>query len=55
MVMMVTEPFEMIDYAKYLACDECRKAGLYCPPHREEVEIILAKYRCRLPRSNSIN
>jgi hypothetical protein len=36
---------EIIDFTKYLACQECRKVGLYCPPHRAEVEEILAKHR----------
>jgi hypothetical protein len=37
--------FEIIDYYKYLKCQECRKIGLYCLPHRLEVEKILARYR----------
>jgi len=31
----------MIDYYKYLKCQACKDSGLYCPPHRKEVEEIL--------------
>lgn len=41
--MIQTDPNEMLDYAKYLDCQECRKIGLYCTPHRIEVEEILTK------------
>jgi hypothetical protein len=50
---MISSPLEEIDYFKYLKCMECRKVGLYCPPHRDEVEKILAKYRCRIPHPYS--
>ena len=33
----------MIDYYKYLKCPACVDAGLYCKPHRKEVETILNK------------
>ena len=29
---------DMIDFTKYLNCDACKLAGLYCPEHRIEVE-----------------
>ena len=32
---------QMIDYYKYLKCPECKDTGLYCKPHRIEVEEIL--------------
>ena len=28
----------MIDFSKYLECQDCKATGLYCPTHREEVE-----------------
>jgi hypothetical protein len=33
----------MIDFKKYLNCPDCRKRHPYCPPHRKEVEAILAQ------------
>jgi len=41
--MIQADPNEMIDYIRYLNCEECRKTGLYCTPHRVEVEEILTK------------
>lgn len=32
---------ESIDYRKYLNCPACKKVGLYCPEHRNEVEILI--------------
>ncbi|HXV65983.1 MAG TPA: hypothetical protein VD731_01975 [Nitrosopumilaceae archaeon] len=32
---------ESIDYRKYLRCPECKKVELYCPEHRQEVEILI--------------
>ena len=32
-----------MDYFKYLNCPECREIGLYCKPHRIEVESDLHK------------
>jgi len=37
----ICSSFEMIDFYKYLNCDECRESGLYCTEHREEVTQIL--------------
>ena len=31
----------MIDFEKYLKCQDCKDSGLYCKKHREEVEKIL--------------
>ena len=28
----------MIDFSKYLNCNDCRIIGLYCEKHRAEVE-----------------
>ena len=28
----------MIDFSKYLNCNDCRIIGLYCAKHRDEVE-----------------
>ena len=33
--------FHMIDYEKYLKCQDCKDSGLYCKKHRKEVEAIL--------------
>ncbi|MCV0410512.1 hypothetical protein [Nitrosopumilus sp.] len=41
MLVITFKVIEMIDYEKYLKCPDCRNAGLYCKPHREEVETIL--------------
>ena len=35
--------FETINYYKYLKCPGCIESGLYCQPHRMEVEEILEK------------
>jgi|SaaInlV_135m_DNA_2_1039731.scaffolds.fasta_scaffold197128_1 hypothetical protein len=32
---------QMIDYYKYLKCQECKDSGLYCKSHRIEVDAIL--------------
>lgn len=32
-----------MDYFKYLNCQECQEIGLYCKPHRIEVESDLHK------------
>jgi len=32
---------QMINYHKYLKCQECKDSGLYCKPHRIEVDAIL--------------
>lgn len=45
--MISREPVDAVDYFKYLKCPECRKVGLYCGPHRIEVEKILEEYRSR--------
>ncbi len=31
----------VIDFYKYLQCPRCIESGLYCKPHRIEVEKIL--------------
>ena len=38
----------MIDYYKYLRCPECVKVGLYCKPHKIEVEQLLVKEKSKL-------
>lgn len=43
---------ETIDYRKYLNCPECKDAELYCPKHRQEVE-MLVKSKNRLKNSFS--
>jgi len=35
--------YSMIDYYKYLKCPKCKESGLYCYPHRKEVDKILEK------------
>ena len=32
-----------MDYYKYLNCTDCQDSGLYCKPHRIEVETELRK------------
>jgi len=36
---------QMIDYYKYLKCQECKDSGLYCKTHRIEVDTILNNNR----------
>lgn len=38
---MSEETKESIDFHKYLKCPKCVESGLYCKPHRIEVENIL--------------
>ena len=35
------EMHKLIDFYKYLNCTSCRRIGLYCTKHREEVEKLL--------------
>ena len=41
----------MIDYYKYLRCPDCVEKGLYCKPHKIEVEKLLAKEKSRLTKT----
>ncbi len=38
---MGDETEQVIDFHKYLKCHMCIESGLYCKPHRIEVEKIL--------------
>jgi len=38
---MTNEYDYVIDYYKYLQCPKCKESGLYCKPHRLEVDNIL--------------
>jgi len=40
---------ETIDYRKYLNCPACKDVELYCPEHRQEVE-MLVKSKIRLEK-----
>ena len=40
----------MIDYYKYLRCLECVENGLYCKPHKIEVEKLLAEEKSKLTK-----
>ena len=45
MINMVIQNEYGIDFYKYLKCPDCKDVGLYCEPHRKEVEKILYKSR----------
>ncbi|WP_316505849.1 hypothetical protein [Nitrosopumilus sp.] len=32
-----------MNYTKYLNCNDCKKSGLYCVPHRKEIEMKLKR------------
>ncbi len=40
---------ESIDYRKYLNCPACKDVELYCPEHRQEVEMLI-KSKIRLEK-----